>query len=487
MLHLSINNISNSGLTLFQENLLAPLRQQLSKRVVFVALIALGCLTAIYIAYQCCCNSRVYKDTSDREKDIFSRTDKVISSYKEDISSTSFNVYNSIYLSYLNDAISKIKTEDLADSDVNYSSLEEEKKIVKTIKEKWLDDSQEEVKRLLDANIFPKPIQDLLQQKESYENQIYAVVGRVLELKNLYGKSHYVFTHGQSPEISVANQLINEFIRNFTPLLHHPLKIPFRVPHTVTYSENADDFITKYNATASSNYQDNNHNAEMISVDVQFWNTQSCESALDFFTTGSNVNLHRSGELLKIFKSIFSNYLPDDTLCDALAQKAVKIAKLKKSETKVGTLYAICVPKEIIQDDKRNFAYHCHPFGKQCNCFPDKDRIELLEEMQKNKLVKCKDGHYVQYRLLTARLTEEKEVRSFAVDSLPKDKRKFYRNQVKELVKEVIIYSHLYDLIERLEEELSVMEQINSLIESSPQLDPNCIQHLFSVKGLFYQ
>lgn len=253
----------------------------------------------------------------------------------------------------------------------------------------------------------------------------------------------------------------------------------------MTYSENANDFIKKYQATAANHaYQDNLHNAEMISVDAQFWNGDSCESALDFFSTAKNVNLYR-GEvvLIDIFKSIFMNYLPSPTLCNLFAQKALQIAKQRKTETLVGTLYAICIPKEIIQDEKRNFAYHCHSFGKQCNCFPGRGRIELLEEMQNDKITRCFGTSFTQYRLLTSRLEEEQEARSFPINALSKSRTKFYRDQAKELVKEVAQYSHLYDLIERLDQEPSVIDQINSLIEASPHLDQAYVQQLFDEKG----
>jgi hypothetical protein len=463
-----VNSISNQGINFFQEQVAKSITNSLSRRVAVVALIALGCLAAIFFAGQCylMCN----EPSSPIEEDghwFASGLSTVSRAFQE-------------------------KIEDLEPCDIVFDSLEEEQKYVKTLKKNWLDDPKAEVQRIKDAKILTNSAEKRINQFSSKwdKDPIYMVVGRVLELKQIYCNTHYVFTHGQAPEVSIANQLIKEFVRAFTPLLHHPLKIPFRVPHTVTYTENAEDFINKYNANDDNfGYADNNHNAEMISVDACFWNILIAESALYFFDTASNINVANGNKhpLLKIFKSIFSHYLPDETLSEILADKACKIADQKKTETTVGTLYAICIPKAIVQDEKLNFAYRCHPFGRKCGCFPAADRIKVLEGMQANQFFTCNNGFMPQYRLLTSRLTEEKDVRSFAVDALPKERRKFYRNQIKDLVQEATKYSHLCDLIETLEEDPTVMDQIQSFIEDSPQLNPQYIQHLFEAKGLVYQ
>src|SRR5205809_685315 len=56
MYSLPINNIANHGLHFFQETIFESVKNN-SKRIVAVALIALGCLATLYLAYQCCCAS----------------------------------------------------------------------------------------------------------------------------------------------------------------------------------------------------------------------------------------------------------------------------------------------------------------------------------------------------------------------------------------------------------------------------------------------
>lgn len=480
MYNLSINYITNHGFIFFQDKILESTKE-ISKRTLGIALIALGCLAAIYATYLCCASCDEFINDYEPYNPLDTHTTK-----KPHIVQGS-NLFPQ-------HQIHQLEGEEEKESSVDLSTLEEEKKVIKAIRANWLDDSQKELQRMADANLFPSTIQSTIPISTALNisnifsltptlqiQQMYSVMGRVLEIKNLYRHTHYVFTHGQAPEISVANQIMKELVRHFTPRLHHPFKIPFRLPHTVAYSENADEFVNQYKANEGSFFDDASHSDKMLSVDAQFWNTQIQESALDFFSSASNI-ISGDGQLLSIFKSIFANYLPHDEICSMLAGKALKIAKQKKTETMVGILYAICIPKEIIQDDKKNFAYPCHPYGRKCECFETNDRTELLEAMQRNQHVICQGGYFSQYRILTSRLTEEKDVRTFAVDAMSKNKRKFYRNQVKELVKELTLYSHLSDLIEKLEKDPSVIDQINSLVETSPQLDQKYIHLLLTTK-----
>ena len=161
------------------------------------------------------------------------------------------------------------------------------------------------------------------------------------------------------------------------------------------------------------------------------------------------------------------------------ARKAADIAIQRHKETLIGVLYAICIPKTIIQNDETNFAYPCHPFGKICKCFPESHRVTLLDKMQQDQVVLCKSGNYTQYRILTSKLAEQKGVRSFAVDALGKKKVKFYQNQIEALIKELKDYSHLSDLIDQLDEDPSIIEQIISLREAAPHLEEKYVQLLY--------
>lgn len=483
MIYLQNLNVFNSGFSFFPDKLLETLKD-LPKRIVGIALMALGALAACYALYQCCACFEEFLDPPLPDDYDPLQPDPAANPF---LTGKVYAYPASGGLAPYNHQILAIKPDEVEETSVDVTSAIGEKKAVKALTQKWLDDHQKEVKRLFDANVFPESIQSAISLPTNpYNSQLFSVMGRVLEIKNLYRHTHYVFTHGQASEISVINQIMKECVKTFMPRLHHPYKVPFRLPLTVTYSENANAFIDQYKANDNSSFFDDGaHSDKMLSVDAQFWNAESTESALDFFSTATNIigSDLSSGALSNILHGMFMQFIPNHAVCSMLVKKAAKIAKDKRVETQVGVLYAICIPKAIVKDDKKNFAYPCHPFGKKCECFPGKDRIELLEAMQKNQHVFCRGGHFTQYRILTSRLTEEKDVRTFAVDALPKSKRKIYRDQIKELVNEVRLYSLLSDLIEKLETNPAIIDEINSLIEASPQLDKKYIQELFNTKG----
>lgn len=466
---LPISGVVDRGFTFFQNNVL-NVTTDVSKRVAAIALIALSMMAALYIIFKCC-----FKGGA------LSKPDVPLTPYASfplpSKSSTLFvptpTALFTPQLIPFKQAIFQIQPNaEVIDLPLDeLTSLTDEQDKVNAIKEKWLDDPKDELKRVLEAKLFPQSIQKAMSLSESFKiNQIFSVLGRALEIKNLYRSTHYVFTHGQAPELSIANLLIEECVRVFTPKLSHPLNSPFRLPHTISYCENTDKFLNKYNIQETSSFTDNANNSEMLAVDAQFWNGESGESALHFFSSGTNINLRKGEpELIKIFKSIFHHYLPNEKICNLFALRGLELAKQIKSDTKLGSLYVICIPKEVIQDEKRNFAYHCHPFGKTCHCF-NKTRIELLEEMQKDQFVRCKNTYMTQYRLLTSRLTEEKNVRTFALNALPKNKNEYHRDEVKKLIQEFSQCSYLLSLVEDLDEDPLKMIEIDSLLTEMPQL-----------------
>ncbi len=353
------------------------------------------------------------------------------------------------------------------DSD-KYPSLKDEMNAVAAIQQKWLDDPSYEAKRLYNAGILPTDKMTYSYFDSSIEHQKYSVLGRVVELRNLYSNTHYVFTHGQGAHVSILNFIYKECVATFTPHFAHPLKVPFRIPHTVTYSENANNFTSTYKANEAGFTDNHNHSEKLISADGQFWNQDTAESAQYFFSNSTNITIGGAESLRDIFVNNFLNYIPCEKVCNLLATKAIKIADDRRKETSVGVIYAICVPKIIIQDDKTNFAYHCHPFGKVCNCHGD--RVKILNEMQSGKKVMCKNGRHTQYRILAARLTEEKGVRTFAVSALTKSKQLEYDAKIKELVEELRLCSHLLAQYEDLESDPSNLDIIDIFNSTYPKI-----------------
>lgn len=231
MINLSLNNIANYGLTLFQDKILESVKET-SLRIVAVALMALTCITALYLAYQCCCASDDdFSAYPDFGADPFLPPMPAPALAPHSVPPVPYFVppYTapfSIEAPQFKNAILAIRPQKKGeDSPHNLSTPEEEKKRVKAIKENWLDDPQQELTRILDAKLFPDSIQKAISQPATPQiSQVFSVMGRALEIKNLYRHSHYVFTHGQAPEISFANLLMKQCIRLFTPGLFQSLK-----------------------------------------------------------------------------------------------------------------------------------------------------------------------------------------------------------------------------------------------------------------------
>lgn len=358
-------------------------------------------------------------------------------------------------------------------SPLNQEQFMKERDAIRGIKIHWLDTPQDEVKRILNTHLLPSSLQTgSSPQSMSTENlEKYMVMGRVLELKKYYKNTHYVFTHGQAPEISIVNEFLKTCIRIITPDQYHPYRPAFRLPNTITYFKNVNAFIKTYNATSPSFKDDGIHSHEIISVDAQFTNQAALESALYFFSKAHNIGYTASsGKLKNIFKLNFLNFLPVESICEELAIKAEQIAIKRKQETKVGVLYAICIPKSVVQNEETNIAYASHAFGVACTCAVNANRIKKLEEMQQDIVTTCNGGN-TQYRILTPRLMEEKEARCFAVTPLSKIKKNDYKNQIEKVVTELKNYSHLYALIEELDDQYPndvLLIQIESLKETIP-------------------
>lgn len=371
-------------------------------------------------------------------------------------------------------------------SPVKESELKQERAAISAIKAKWLDRPQDEVQRVLNTHLLPPSLQTKtspnLMPIEDLEK--YMVMGRVLELKEQYKKTHYVFTHGQAPEASVINEFLKTCIRIITPHQYHPYRPTFRLPYTITHFQNANEFIKKYNATASNpSFKDDGiHSHEIISVDAQFANQAVYESALYFFSKGTNIGFTQSEKLNNIFKLNFLQFLPVETICANLAEKAVQIALKRKQETKVGVLYAICIPKAVVDDDQTNFTYASHAYGRACACAKNANRIQTLVNMQNNIETYC-DGGYTQYRILTPRLVEEEGARCFSVSPLSKIKKNYYKQQIETVVKELQVYSHLYSLIEEIDEQHPdevLLMQIESLKDMMPRSEQKHINFMYA-------
>lgn len=353
----------------------------------------------------------------------------------------------------------------------------DEQRRIKSLKARWLDDVSAEHARLQAKGLTPQ------QQLNMSGDQFEVIIGRVRELKEHYKATHYVFTHGQGKGLAVINECMQRLLENFTPSLHDPLLMPFRLPHSVDVTENVTEFFKKYPNIETDAFNDdalNRITGELLSVDPYWLNTEIYESALHFFATGTNINMGGNPNIGEdIFRNIFINYLEDNYLCDMVAKKAAGIAADHGKANKMGSLWAICIPKSVVMDPSKNMAYRAHAFGRKCTCHSPTDDIKVLERLQKDEAVQCYGWTNPQYRLLTARLVPERGVRSFPVNSLTKVENKDFSKRIKNLVREIALYSAIVGLrsAPSAEESVRLNEELKALCESK-QIDPSCLEYL---------
>lgn len=370
---------------------------------------------------------------------------------------------------------------------------------VQRLQARWKDNTAEEVKRLQNVKCVQWPsfftTLFLKLDGDDARDSFHSVIGRAQEIKEMYRATHYVFTHGQSLSISVINSTVQQLIRHFSPSFYHPLAPSFRMPKTVPFVQNVDAFFKRHNVD-SPDFSDNRINLELLSVDGYFFNTGAYESAIDFLCRNDNIcTIDNPDKIKNLLRAILTNYLPNDFICKALADKLHAITVSISKASKIGVLYTICVPKVIVEDPKRSFVYRSHPFGIRCPCHP-KQHTAILERLQKGEAVLCNSLQHPQYRLITSRMVENEKgertvgVRSFGINALPKATNGHYQKQILECIQAFYFYSRLFVLETKLTaaQEATLIEDFSKLIRDKVEINVKIAVPLIrrrSREGLF--
>lgn len=367
---------------------------------------------------------------------------------------------------------------------------------VKILKEGWNDDVSQEVMRLQAKQLtIPHDVSHYNMQNP----QAKMIVGRIREFKEQYRKSHYVFTHGQGTGLSVINECMKYLLKAFTPDLSNPLSMPFRQLYSIEETANITAFFKKYENHPNPQFNINSYSfnddmlnketGELLSVDAYMWSTAGSESALDFFLRGTNINTGMDPTIVKkIFNKVLSHYfinfrsgeaVGDQILCKAIAEKAEKISYAKAKATTIGTLWAICVPKDVLQDPKRNFAYRSHAYGRPCKCYHTSSDINVLEKAQEDVRHACNP----QWRLLMCRVDNEKGVRAFPVNSLTKMQNKQFSRQIKNLIREAAFYSNILGLTGILtpKDSEALIQELKELV-GLKQIESDILNYLLTIQ-----
>lgn len=275
-----------------------------------------------------------------------------------------------------------------------------------------------------------------------------------------YRETHYTFTHGQSLGNSIITMLINNLSKLFSPENYHKLNIQFRIPGTVPPVKNIDQFFSKHNYNVPS---DEVIASEVLSVDANINREKIGESARTFYRSNSNITSNvPTFALLKL--------LPNEFIVNRFASSISRVAEAFQKEHLYGTLYAICVPRNIIEDKETNLAYCSEPYGT-----PTKTQAaQILDDHQKNKRARY------QYRLLTSALSTTAGIRTFAFNHVAKDRNREYENKIQAFSNLFYAYTCLFNLKPNNPKEL--MKIIEILRNNKQYADYETIEYLIRIK-----
>jgi hypothetical protein len=313
----------------------------------------------------------------------------------------------------------------------------------KKIKKTWSDTGKEEIERLQTRGILTEKILEKIErvfQNSNYSwkdfNTFKILIGRALEIRSHYRKTHYIFTHAQSTKRYVMSCLMKELIRRQSPSekMHQ-----FKPLHLPTISARFSATLNFFNRKKKLPFYQDDHSlsGNLLSADAFFWNSEVGDSALHFLMF--NKNISDCIPFMPFFKAQLEGILLDAQISKQLhpqiASTLEKISQICDKSNSFSNLFVICIPKEKFNKTPSLFGYRSHPGGMVCECTQEGE-LEVLEKLQRDDLDKssyCHIGqtYFVpQYRLFSHTLQPRNGVSTFLVSPLPKK----FRQEIKEKV-----------------------------------------------------
>jgi hypothetical protein len=313
---------------------------------------------------------------------------------------------------------------------------------------------------------------------QAADKETLAVFPAALKRKAMFSNTHIVFTHGQSSKVSVLNDLVKALTKTFTPEKYRPHAPGFRIPELVPRADNVEEFFTRHPVIT-----DNLINNEVLSADAFFNNRDNGESAQHYYSSDSNVSTNVQPRAF----TILHHYLAQSGICQTLAQKIEGIATRKYGDGGGGVFHTICVPKVVINDPKRNYAYRSHAFGRACTCHPKEEDAKILDDLQKDIPHMCGSSN-PQYRLVTSAFSRDTSVRSFAFSGRSKAKEEEYRKEIQDVALELHVYARLINLAAPpTDVELAALNKDIQTLTALPNFDQSTLTPLLAQKQAFMQ
>ena len=206
-----------------------------------------------------------------------------------------------------------------------------------------------------------------------------------LEIKNLYKKTHYILTHGQSTEWLATSFLIKALVKTFYPEKDTHgfkfLRIPPYVDSTATREIPITDDLWDH---------DSKTREHLLSVTPYIFDDTAGESALEYVSRNHSI-LQNSESVKQVYTDIFKKFAGSKCSLDLLEKCVTTILEEQQKLTKdatCGVLYTLCIPKSTADETKEKMLYRSHAFGRKCACHPSSEDPEILNKLQNNILDK---------------------------------------------------------------------------------------------------
>lgn len=294
----------------------------------------------------------------------------------------------------------------------------QEKQQWKEYKESWRDLDI----GCLEAMTSPKHYDKL--QQTNFSDSHKELLAQALKVRELYSETHYTFIHAQCLSYWVINQFVKELIKISNP--HQDLScFHFFRSKIDTKKVNAKEIIHERIWDSDSYFR-----KKLLSVDAYFFNTNIGESANDYLSNNES-DWHGETEIIDDILGSYLGIFPKEIL-----YKLLELSQEYQKLATIGNLYAICVPKEKINE----MAFRAHPYGIPCKC--EKKPIKILNDLQNDnvKYTKCK-AIAPQYRIVTDQLNP-KDNRIFLLSPVAKDIKDSYKLELSKIAQEVYDLKH---------------------------------------------
>lgn len=277
----------------------------------------------------------------------------------------------------------------------------------------WQPQAQDEVTRLTAANVLSDKGMQIIEDQVKTRNllnahkvELIAVMGKATEIRTIYERTHYIFTHANSGTQDSFFKMQRELLRLNGDSRFNELSMPLGNVHDRNSAKNLNEFRKKPNTSYLNNYTDFHQESfvdwesELVSVDTSFWNVDEAESAIYYLIQGTDF-CEKFHDFTANYMTVFNSYLKDSEQVQASEVKELVESLAKRIGTFLhncsarGAFYLICIPKDVVENtpDADKFFYRAHPYGTICKCYKE-DEVTVLDSLQNDHTqLACKMPH----------------------------------------------------------------------------------------------